>query len=187
MSKKEIWKLFIGSILFSLLSCSLVIYFHIGITHEITWDLLGVFSGVLSILVTALIGWQVYSVIFWKKEMDNRINKIINEKIDRVMLRTNLLMYESYQTNLQGYINAKEWTKVIIMQKAMINILKELKNTNLTNKYVKHINDLLSFTEEMSCREIRELKELIEDLKGIFKYSDKAIDLYILAKDKLNL
>ncbi len=184
MSKKEIWKLFIGSILFSLLSCSLVIYFHIGISHEVTWDLLGVFSGVLSILVTALIGWQIHNVIFWKKEIDNRINKIITEEIKHARHEMNLLVYESYLTNLQGYIKAKDWFKIIVIQNTMIDILETLKNADLINSYAKHISFLLEHTKEMNDDEIQEIKELIENLRKLCKYSDAIVDIYALAKNK---
>ena len=53
-------------------------YYH---TPDLGFDYQGVIVGVLSLLVTALIGWQIFSIITLKTEIEKCTNEIVNEKL----------------------------------------------------------------------------------------------------------
>lgn len=51
---------------------------------ELGFDYQGVLVGILSLLVTALIGLQIYNYITFKSEMEKRVTEIVNEKLGRL-------------------------------------------------------------------------------------------------------
>lgn len=62
--------------------------FSICRTEPLTWDWIGILVGVLALLVTALIGWQIYSAI----DFDRKIKSVkeLTELINRQIALTNL-------------------------------------------------------------------------------------------------
>ena len=46
-------------------------YIH---AKPLSWDIAGVLVGILSMLVTVLIGWQIYTIIDINKRIDNQVN-----------------------------------------------------------------------------------------------------------------
>lgn len=71
MSKKRIYTLFIIAIALSLISLGLSFYHHHRLQEAVTWDSLGILVGILSLLVTVLIGWQIYTIINVKEELNS--------------------------------------------------------------------------------------------------------------------
>lgn len=51
---------------------------------ELGFDYQGVLVGTLSLLVTALIGWQIYNYISLKSEMEKRMTEIVNERLEKL-------------------------------------------------------------------------------------------------------
>ena len=75
MSKKKIYTLFIIAIILSMISISISVYCNVRLFEPIKWDMLGVLAGILSVLVTVLVGWQLYNIL----SFESRINKLKRE------------------------------------------------------------------------------------------------------------
>ena len=71
MSKKNIWILFGTSVLLSIAS----ICISLLRSEPLTWDGMSALVGILSLLVTLLLGWQIYTFI----DIENKIKRTIKE------------------------------------------------------------------------------------------------------------
>lgn len=74
-NEKKIYATSIASIILSVTALSISLYCNVRISEPIKWDMLGIFAGILSVLVTILMGWQLYNAI----SFENRMNKLKKE------------------------------------------------------------------------------------------------------------
>jgi hypothetical protein len=51
---------------------------------DLGFDYQGVIVGILSLLVTMLIGWQIYNLFMLKSEMEKRMEEILNDKLRKL-------------------------------------------------------------------------------------------------------
>lgn len=77
--KKENWALWL-----SIISLALSGYATLACDKRIEADWMGVLVGILSLLVTALIGLQIYNYISFKSELEKRVTEIVNERINKL-------------------------------------------------------------------------------------------------------
>ena len=70
---------FILSILAIILSI-LAICFYLPRT-ELSFDYLGFITGILGVLVTVLIGWNIYAVIDFRQENNDLYNTLMNKRV----------------------------------------------------------------------------------------------------------
>lgn len=159
MNKKTIYTLFIIAIVLSVVSISISIYCNVRLFEPIKWDMLGILAGILSVLVTVLVGWQLYNIL----SFESRINKLkreikiesikqsealkkeIDYKIDYVQAQ---LLYrqaiaegslEQYHLCLQNLINAVDKAtsnpytsneEIEIIETLLIDLIYKLKQKN---------------------------------------------------------
>lgn len=63
------------SLVFSIISLCILAYRP----YDLEFDYIGVIVGVLSFLVTVILGWQIYNYLSLRSEMEEMINKIIDD------------------------------------------------------------------------------------------------------------
>lgn len=86
-------------------------------TNPVTWDLLGVLAAILSVLVTILIGWQIYNVISFERKMEKSISKAednlkiyVNAQIKNV---ANLLRCDLSVTQAANFSATEDWVSIL--------------------------------------------------------------------------
>lgn len=138
---------------------------------DLNFDYIGVIVGVLSFLVTIVLGWQIYNYISLRFEME----KIINEKINEATTKTTYAMI--------GYINSRTgsiWGRSADST-SLDNAFNALKEVKLS-KGIPCYNIALDFSINQIIKYIDEIKSNNESLtitktqKSIYNHILKDID-----------
>lgn len=186
MKKKENWALALSilALLISVVCCFIKI-------EPISYDYMGILVGVLSLLVTALIGWQIYSLIDirnLRKEISNERTKAYIES-ERNITATFMAISDYYYSILIGKqqpedekvykyifnrvssilhasrINDFETCRVIV--KVLFETIRP-ENIEMSEKNKQYLFDLLSDVNEP--RKIQRFSELFSLLSKIKTY-----------------
>lgn len=175
MSKKRIYTLFIIAILLS--TASLIISF-IRI-EPVTWDGLGVLAGILSILVTLLLGWQIFYAIDIEKRMQAIVKREalktkdeIANVLQKYVINNNII---SNIESLKYYITNRQWSRVASLYSRLIDDYIKIKDIGNLENVIDNVEDLYK-THKNEIQEFQ-LNELIESLKKSISISDKALNL----------
>ena len=109
MSKTRICILFGISVLLSIAS----ICISLIRSEPLTFDGMSALVGILSALVTVLIGWQIYTFVDIKSRVKEEVQKAINEKADSVYkgIVGNTLIYQVEDARF--YSLEKDWNRVL--------------------------------------------------------------------------
>ena len=78
-NKKDIFPIILGIINFALLIPLLCMHFPRIIDSNLGFDYMGIIVGILSLLVTVLVGWNIFNTLEFKKELE-QIKKNSEEK-----------------------------------------------------------------------------------------------------------
>lgn len=121
--------------------------------------------GVLGILVTLLIGWQIYNYLSLKAEMERRINEIINEKISLL----NYLITGYTKARLSNALFAKGCSNTL---DSLFDALEDLiKSKNIAQ------NDIFI---DYAIQKIKgNIKDITSSNKGILKIKPNKKNYYI--------
>ena len=119
MSKKNIWILFGTSVLLSIAS----ICISLLRSEPLTWDGMSALVGVLSLLVTLLLGWQIYTFIDIKGRIKEMVKKEVDGKAGDVYngIIGNTIIYQVEDAKF--YTLEKDWNRVLSLYN---NLLAEL-------------------------------------------------------------
>lgn len=173
MSKKNIWILFGTSVLLSIAS----ICISLLRSEPLTWDGMSALVGILSLLVTLLLGWQIYTFI----DIENKIKRTIKEEFDKkakdvyIAIIGNTLTYQVEDARF--YIEEREWNRALSLQ---IHILQGYINLNQKEK-VEETVDLLTTFFHLHIKDVspENIKRTIIELKRAIPHSDKAYELLL--------
>lgn len=164
MDKKTIYTLFIIAIVFSVASISISIYCNVRLFEPIKWDMLGILAGILSVLVTVLIGWQLYNIL----SFESRINKLKREiKIESIKQSEALKKEIDYKID---DVQAQLLYRQAIAEESLEQY--HLCLQNLINAVDKATSNPYTSNEE-----IKIIETLITDL--IYKLKQKNKELYL--------
>jgi hypothetical protein len=140
--------------------CSVVaICVSLPSTPELGIDYIGVIVGILSLLVTMLIGWQIWNVIAIDKKIRNEVNKarssfvketeVIKDSsyiaLQKLQFKTELVNVESYMSN-SSFDRVVESIRTLLDSAIAINeveFLREAAWVIISTK--ERINKILSF------------------------------------------
>lgn len=165
-------------------------------TEELDMDYMGVIVGILSLLVTALLGWNIYSVINTKeeiKQIDWKINKkatIIEDKLKKEITDNSNETRKSVMENFildeitlaKCYSQTNDWYKVIALMKNILlrkKDISELENKSLDVSGIVNITgQILSKQKDFNADAKNELVGYMELFKELWKYSPKVTVIY---------
>lgn len=140
--------------------CSVVaICVSLPSTPELGIDYIGVIVGILSLLVTMLIGWQIWNVIAIDKKIRNEVNKVRSSfvketevikdssyiALQKLQFKTELVNVESYMSN-SSFDRVVENIRTLLDSAIAINeveFLREAAWVIISTK--ERINKILSF------------------------------------------
>lgn len=173
MRKKNVLILFGASILLSIIS----ICISLIRSEPLTWDGMSVLVGILSLLVTILLGWQIYTFI----DIENKIKRIIKEEFDKktkdvyTAIIGNTLTYQVEDAKF--YIENREWNRALSLQ---THILQGYINLNQKEK-VEETVDLLTTFFHLHIKDVspENITRTIKELKKAIPHSDKAYELLL--------
>lgn len=145
---------------------------------DLDFDYMGIIIGVLSLLVTILIGWQVADRIILERRIKSLLESGVNSAKRELEDGVNMSMLTIYSTSAICYLNAKDWFKLIVVQRNMIDPTIELHDKAIADL----ISDwTLSLAEQWSSfnkTEKETFMSYLEKFKELSKLTDKAIDTY---------
>lgn len=175
MERKKIYTLFIIAIFIAIIS----IIISLVRIRPVEWDGLAAMAGILSVLVTMSVGWNILNAL----ELEKRIRKIVNEKINKSFKEAEIDIYNAIVSDnlTQDIESAKnctiheEWSKLSFLYKRILEGYIKLNRKDKIEEMIDpirllcdaHINDIKEYNR----------KELITALKKAMPYSDKAYDL----------
>lgn len=142
-----------------MISISISIYCNVRLLEPVKWDMLGVLAGILSVLVTILIGWQIYNVLSFESRINKLKYEIKEESIEQLeklkeeveykiydaeagLLYTQSIAEESINQDhlcLKSLVNAIEKTtnnpytsfeEIKLIEDAFLNLIYKIENTN---------------------------------------------------------
>lgn len=159
-------------------------------TSELQFDYMGVIVGILSALVTVLIGWNIYRVL----EDREKIKKEVLEEVNKELVKSQYRFYKSFITEeitlANIYMKSNDWNNTLLF-------------LSLMGKRYKWIADDFDNNVDISGY-ICAVAEFIECINGDFihdgglssfmsvtfydlaKYNKKVVDVYMVYKEKSN-
>lgn len=155
-------------------------------TNNLGFDYQGIIVSVLSLLVTILIGWQIYNTILLEKRIKKGVEKAIQIELEEATKLFNLKIIEVYLVSLEGYLHSKDWYKVIITQSTLIDAIIDIKYEYGAKSLVKYTYELIQHISEFDDSEIKEFELYIEHLKKLSAITDSVFDVYIQARKNLD-
>lgn len=127
------------------LCCSKTSIFNLGDTE----------ISILSILVTILIGWQIWTII----DIDKRIDKKVQDELDKT------------KQKMEQYINCKINEKTDSLSKQMnnLNIMSLLQQVSFADSNNDLVLALLYFIVTIHFSELNDIDNFIRDVKSRYK------------------
>lgn len=132
--------------------------------HEPDFDYLGLIVGSLSILVTVLIGWNIYTLVDFKENI-KQMKDIKEEVVDiteQAVLDTKLHLF-----NYLEFVNTKnsEWLYIMLKNGAELIVLgKQNEDTELVNIIKKKISEMINNNKDIALSE-EQKNDIISELK----------------------
>lgn len=130
---------------------------------ELNIDWYGALIGVLSLLVTVLIGWNIYTVF----DSNNRIDKLkryVDEFRDRSNATINSLQMQTYMSLADFYRKSNVPHEYLIHSLLVVKHAINTDNINVANMYIEDINKQFPLNADMSnfhkAHVLRELFDL---------------------------
>lgn len=168
-------------------------------TEELSMDYMGMIVGILSLLVTALLGWNIYSVIDVKnirqdyEELKAKLNASIEEQnAEKTRLRKYVNIVQSF-TMANVRLTEKKYGDALGLYCDSAIGLNRMRNEyglnrndeefELMNKCINMANTIIRDGADISNSDILRDRhqDIIEGLKGITNRRTKEIETYIEA------
>lgn len=143
----------------------------------LSWDIAGVFVGILSMLVTILIGWQIYNVI----TIDHRMKSIMNERLSDLAVHTKnaikLAQIELQTSMMDGYLGDGNFKMLLRSAIKNVNRLIEIKDSNNSQIFVHILIEMYKIKDIKNNIDAKETKQLAEKVKELLPFTPNAYDL----------
>lgn len=179
MKKKENWSLGLSGVaVFISITCCFIK------TEPVSYDYMGMLVGVLSLLITILLGWQIYSAIYIK---DSLKKEVLNSSAEMVAL-TKITLLKSQLNTLyglhEGALRAGNINYMMSSLDVMMDIAIDLKDKDTAIRIINKIPKLYKMLSMLNLRDVEKEKynELRLRIKEFSKITDKAFDIYEQAK-----
>lgn len=158
-------------------------------TGDLGFDYQGVIVGVLSLLVTALIGWQIYSTIAMEERMRKIAERIVSHKADEIKVEFYRSLADTYNSLTLSSIKANKPIESILYLNNQFTCVLRCNDMNQANNVITNMMGIIKkFKDE--CRDNKELKEIlkahIESMKILLGINPGLADSYLNLKTYYN-
>lgn len=147
---------------------------------ELGFDYQGVVVGVLSLLVTTLIGWQIYEAVHFKDILKKEVLKASSEIIEANRKTLLISQLNSLYGLHEGAIRNIDINYMLSTLDIMMDIVIDLRDKEKANMILKAISDLHRFTGDIRADNSKKNKynAIREKIKELASISDTAFDVY---------
>lgn len=146
-------------------------------TPDLGFDYMGVLVGILALLVTILLGWNIYVAVQLNEVMDKKIG----EAQKRAERKINIALATTQMRILNGYIANQDWYMVMRGYSTCIWDILQLQEKKMAGDIISLIDNILYKIEIKNKKEEVAFKELINDIKKLSTLDARACDLYLKA------
>lgn len=179
MSKKSIWILFGISVLLSIAS----ICISLIRSEPLTWDGMSVLVGILSLLVTLLLGWQIYTFIDIKGRIKEMVKMEVDGKAEYAYrgIIGNTITYQIEDAKF--YTAEKDWNRVLSLYNNILRGYIKLGD----KKEIEDMIETISKLFRLYSKDISSIYRVVtmQTLKEAIHYTDKAYELLlVLSRDR---
>ena len=147
---------------------------------ELGFDYQGIIIGVLSLLVTILLGWQIYSAIYIK---DSLKKEVLKSSAEMVLLAKNTLLKSQLNTLYglhEGALRNGDINYIMSTLDIMMDIAIQLKDKEIADRIISKIPNLWSLLTKMDLMKTEKNKynELKQRIKEFSTKTENAFDIY---------
>lgn len=147
-----------------------------------SFDYLGLIVGILTLLVTLLLGWQIYNAIDIRNNLNNLNKKYEDLNINIQAIQTNVdskttaLEKETSElrTRLENLIDAKVSNFEVLGRIYMSSAHAQRGSTNLANSYFNYIKALDFFAQEDVWKYTKDIITILDNLDQILKIFEES-------------
>lgn len=176
MKNKSNWTLF-----FSVLAFLFSGYAVFVCDKRIEADWLGILVGILALLVTVLLGWNIYSAI----QLDNIMDKKMKKARDSVSLEIRKDFICMQMKVLQGYIVNRDWYMVMEGYYFLISDVLALEDKDKAKDAISLIDVILDKIPLVEKRNIESFQKLANKIMKLSLLDESACELYNKAVKKI--
>lgn len=176
--KKENWAIIISGVAIVIS----IIAICVACPHkvELGFDYQGVIVAILSLLVTVLLGWQIYNAIYIKESLKKEVAQSLKEMV--ALERINLL--KSQLNTLyglhEGAIMARDINYTLSTLDVMMDLAIDINDKDTANRIINKIPKLYNLLLKYELRKEQKDKynELRQKIKEFSKITESAFDIY---------
>lgn len=143
----------------------------------LSWDIAGTLVGILSMLATILIGWQIYNVI----TIDKKMRDIMNGRLADLAVCTKnaikLAQIELQTSMMDGYLGDGNFKMLLRSAIKNIDRLIEIKDSTNSQKFVNILIQMYNIKNIRNNIDAKETKQLAEKVKKLLPFTPNAYDL----------
>lgn len=178
--KKETWSfgLSIIAVIISILSLCAAFYR----TPTLGIDYQGIIVGILSLLITILIGWQIYNVIYLKNELRKEVLNLSKQTIEQTKIELLNSQLNTLYGLQEGAIRSGDINYILSTIDVIMDIIIiDLRDKNKADRVLETIEALFlilsskSKLEDMTKDKFNMVRERIKELSSI---TEKAFETY---------
>lgn len=180
MKKKENLALWL-----SIISLAFSSYAALSCDKRIEADWMGVLVGILALLVTVLLGWNIYSAIHIEETINKKIDSSITEAQKKAERNIQIALATTQIRAINGYIANQDWYMVMNGYSTCIWDILQLQDKNMAGDIIPLIENILERITIREEKEIKALSDLIDNIKKLSSLDERAFDLYSKAIEKM--
>lgn len=167
-NKKDIFPIILGIINFALLIPLLCMHFPRIIDSNLGFDYMGVIVGVLSLLVTVLVGWNIFNTLEFKKELE-QIKKNSEEK-EKMLEKLKKEIDDNFKEySCKGYEILADISKEFIVT-SVPNLKNTDKELSLFNIIRNIVNTICFYEQAGKYKDADDYIDLMVDILPKTKY-----------------
>lgn len=175
------------SILSLIISC-IALFNVFPTTGRLSFDYQGILVGILSLLVTVLIGLQIYNYISFERRME----KIAFDISDRHGKEAYLHIIKDVYTTIyaeslrliSGNIYYGEWYKTVVMHRQLLSIARVIGNEEYYKQQFHRAATLSENADKFDSITMKEFKEYILELRSLSATTDLGTDICLELEKK---
>lgn len=147
---------------------------------DLRFDYQGVLVGVLSLLVTMLIGWQIYNALYLKEQIKK---EVLGEVDDITRLAYRALLVANYENTLRQFEAALvngDINNMISCSGILMSIAIELEDKDLADKSLDNFLKVKKYIGHIELNEMERsfYRSIMEEVKGLGGITEKAFEVY---------
>lgn len=181
MNKNKVVAIF-SIVIISMVMSLIAVFVACYRTEDLGFDYQGVIVGVLSLLVTALLGWQIYSTIAMEERMRKISQGIVTIEADKLKLEFYRSLIETYRNLTLTSINAEKFLDTILYINCRLSCVDKCRDEIKAKDIILDMF-LIIKKFKTQCEENKEyyklLKTLLELSKQLLKVYPNIVNQYL--------